>query len=193
MIRKLVLASQSPRRKHLLESAEIEFDVLTRQTDESWPQGMPVAEIPVHIAREKARAVMQLDLYKRYEQGVPVLAADTIVVLGGEVLGKPRDAEQALDMLKSLSGKQHQVITGVVIRNHEKEVAFSDITLVEFQELPDHYLRYYVHKFKPYDKAGAYGIQEWIGVVGIKSITGDYYNVMGLPVSRVIRALHDEF
>jgi septum formation protein len=193
MIRKIVLASQSPRRKQLLEWAEVDFDVLTQVTDESWPEGMPVEEIPIHIAREKARSVMQLDLYNRYEQGVPVLAADTIVVLGNEILGKPRDAEHALTMLKALSGQKHKVITGVVIVNHEKEIRFSDVTEVDFHSIPEDDLRYYVEKFEPFDKAGAYAIQEWIGVVGIKAITGDFYNVMGLPVSRVIRTLHEEF
>jgi septum formation protein len=154
---------------------------------------MPVEEIPIHIAREKARSVMQLDLYNRYEQGVPVLAADTIVVLGNEILGKPRDAEHALTMLKALSGQKHKVITGVVIVNHEKEIRFSDVTEVDFHSIPEDDLRYYVEKFEPFDKAGAYAIQEWIGVVGIKAITGDFYNVMGLPVSRVIRTLHEEF
>jgi septum formation protein len=193
MIRKIVLASQSPRRKQLLEWAEVDFDVLTQVTDESWPEGMPVEEIPIYIAREKARSVMQLDLYNRYEQGVPVLAADTIVVLGNEILGKPRDAEHALTMLKALSGQKHKVITGVVIVNHEKEIRFSDVTEVDFHSIPEDDLRYYVEKFEPFDKAGAYAIQEWIGVVGIKAITGDFYNVMGLPVSRVIRTLHEEF
>jgi septum formation protein len=193
MIRKIVLASQSPRRKQLLEWAEVDFDVLTQVTDESWPEGMPVEEIPIYIAREKARSVMQLDLYNRYEQGVPVLAADTIVVLGNEILGKPRDAEHALTMLKALSGQKHKVITGVVIVNHEKEIRFSDVTEVDFHSMPEDDLRYYVEKFEPFDKAGAYAIQEWIGVVGIKAITGDFYNVMGLPVSRVIRTLHEEF
>jgi septum formation protein len=124
---------------------------------------------------------------------VPVLAADTIVVLGNEILGKPRDAEHALTMLKALSGQKHKVITGVVIVNHEKEIRFSDVTEVDFHSMPEDDLRYYVEKFEPFDKAGAYAIQEWIGVVGIKAITGDFYNVMGLPVSRVIRTLHEEF
>lgn len=193
MSRKIVLASQSPRRKQLLEWAEVDFDVLTRETDELWPEGMPVEEIPIHIAMEKARSVMQLEIYNRYERGVPVLAADTIVVLDNEVLGKPRDAEHAFAMLKALSGKRHKVITGVVIVNHEKEVRFSDVTEVDFHEIRDEDLKYYVEKFEPFDKAGAYAIQEWIGVVGIKAINGDFYNVMGLPVSRVLRTLHDEF
>lgn len=150
-------------------------------------------EIPIYIAREKARAVMQLELYKRYEEGIPVLAADTIVVLDEQVLGKPRDAGQAFNMLKALSGRRHKVITGVVIINHLKEIRFSDITEVEFHEVRDEDLQYYVENYEPFDKAGAYAIQEWIGVVGIKAITGDFYNVMGLPVSRVIRSLHDHF
>ncbi|MBS1566197.1 MAG: Maf family protein, partial [Bacteroidetes bacterium] len=118
-----------------------------------------------------------------------ILAADTVVVTGSEIIGKPKDREDALRMLKALSGGRHEVITGVVLRRGEEEVAFADTTEVWFHPLSDEQLRFYVDKYKPYDKAGAYGIQEWIGVVGIKSIRGDFFNVMGLPVSRVVQAL----
>ena len=186
---KIVLASQSPRRKQLLEWAEIDFDILAMETDESFPSGMPVEDVPVHIARRKAEAVMRQDLYKRYEKNVPVLAADTVVVLDGEVIGKPADRDDAIRMLTALSGRQHKVITGVVIRGAEKEVCFSDITEVEFHPIAAEDIEYYVDRYKPFDKAGSYAIQEWIGVIGIKSVRGDFYNVMGLPVSRVVRAL----
>lgn len=193
MSRKIVLASQSPRRKQLLEWAEIDFDILTRETDETWPEGMDIQSIPVHIAREKARVVMSLDIYQRYESHVPVLAADTIVVLDDEVLGKPVDAQHAVSMLKKLQGRKHLVITGVVIVNDRTERSFSDITEVEFHPLTEEDIRYYVDHYRPFDKAGSYAIQEWIGVVGIKRVQGDFYNVMGLPVSRVVQTLHRHF
>jgi len=190
---KIVLASRSPRRKQLLEWAEIEFDIISRETGETWPEGMSVEEIPVHIAREKAEVVRQLDIFGRYEKNVPVLAADTIVVLDDQVLGKPIDREHAVSMLKGLSGKTHKVVTGVVISSGATEVAFADITEVDFHTIADEDIEYYVDKYRPYDKAGSYAIQEWIGVIGIKAVRGDFYNVMGLPVSRVVQALHDHF
>ena len=118
-----------------------------------------------------------------------IIAADTIVVLGNEIIGKPADREHAIKILSQLSGQKHQVITGVVITDHRNEIAFSDITDVWFHELSQEQISFYVDKYKPYDKAGAYAIQEWIGVIGIKNIRGDFYNVMGLPVSRVVQEL----
>ena len=180
----IVLASQSPRRKQLLEWAEVPFDVIVQSTDEDFPGHLPVQEVPVHIARAKARAVQPVVKKKSI-----ILAADTIVVLGKEIIGKPAGREQAIEILSQLSGKKHQVITGVVILDDEKEIAFSDTTDVWFHELTKEQIIFYVDKYQPYDKAGAYAIQEWIGVTGIKSILGDFYNVMGLPVSRVVQAL----
>lgn len=176
------MASQSPRRKMLLEWAEIPFEVVIRETDESYDPALSPQEIAIHIARNKALATGEID-------GKTVLAADTIVVLDGEIIGKPRDAADAFITLKKLSGRIHTVITGVVIRNNGSEVAFADSTQVEFHELTDENIRFYIDKYKPFDKAGAYAIQEWIGVTGIKSIHGDFYNVMGLPVSRVVKTL----
>jgi septum formation protein len=141
-------------------------------------------EVAVHIARNKALAVQQM----RNTDEI-VLAADTIVVLNDNIIGKPVHREEAISILIALSGEKHRVITGVVIRKGEKELAFADITEVEFHELTVEQIEFYVDKYKPYDKAGAYAIQEWIGVVGIKSVKGDFYNVMGLPVSRVVREL----
>ena len=181
---RIVLASQSPRRKQLLEWAEIEFDIIVPQTDESFPAGMPVSELPIHIAREKAKSIQAELSHDRI-----ILAADTVVVLNDRVIGKPTDRSDAIQILQSLSGNSHQVITGVVILKGKKEIAFADITDVAFHELSLHQVQFYVDKYKPYDKAGAYAIQEWIGVVGIKSIAGDFYNVMGLPVSRVVKEL----
>lgn len=187
----IILASQSPRRKMLLEWAEISFEVIVRHTDESYPAGLSHTEIATHIARQKAAAV------HTYVQGAfhgelknrRILAADTIVVLDEQVIGKPADREDAIQILASLSGREHQVITGVVIMHDGMETVFADTTAVVFHELTEEQIAFYVDKYKPYDKAGAYAIQEWIGVVGIKSIQGDFYNVMGLPVSRVVQAL----
>jgi septum formation protein len=192
-MRKIVLASQSPRRKQLLEWAEVDFDIMIRETDETWPEGLPVEEIPVYISRQKALAVRSTDLFKRYEGNIPVLAADTIVVLDNQVLGKPVDREHAIEMLKALSGRKHKVVTGVVIMSDEKEITFSDVTEVDFHRIAEEDLIYYVDNYEPFDKAGAYAIQEWIGVIGIRSVVGDFYNVMGLPVSRVVQALHVHF
>lgn len=180
---KIILASQSPRRKQLLEWAEVPFDILVKETAEDFPPGLPYEEVAVHIARNKAIAVQE-------EAGDRiVLAADTIVVLDDHIIGKPVHREDAVSMLLALSGEKHRVITGVVIRKGKKETAFADVTEVEFHDLTVEQIEFYVDKYKPYDKAGAYAIQEWIGVVGIKSVSGDFYNVMGLPVSRVLREL----
>ncbi len=179
----IILASQSPRRKQLLEWAEINFEIRLQHTDESYPPGLPVEDIAVHIARNKALAVVETGVTK------PVLAADTIVVLGEKVIGKPVDRAHAIQILSDLSGQKHRVITGVVIIYEGREIAFADSTAVEFHPLTLQEIEFYVEKYKPYDKAGAYAIQEWIGVVGIKSVDGDFYNVMGLPVSRVVKAL----
>jgi len=188
-MKNIVLASQSPRRKQLLEWAEIDFDILVKETDESFPKNLAAEEVPVHIARNKALAVQHSDTYKRYESGNIIVAADTIVVLDNTIIGKPVDEEEAIHILTRLSGKTHFVITGVVMMTGQKEIAFADITEVSFHELTAEQINYYVEHYKPLDKAGAYAIQEWIGVTGIKSIKGDFYNVMGLPVSRVVREL----
>jgi septum formation protein len=177
----------------LLEWAEIDFDILAMETPETWPDGLGLEEIPVYIARQKAITVMRMDLYRRYEKDVPVLAADTVVVLDGRVIGKPADRDDAIRMLTALQGNTHRVITGVVILAQDREIAFADVTEVDFHPIDPEDIAYYVDQYKPYDKAGSYAIQEWIGVIGIKGVRGDFYNVMGLPVSRVVRALHDHF
>jgi septum formation protein len=185
----IVLASQSPRRKQLLEWAEVNFDIIVQPTEENYPADMDPVDVPVHIARNKALAVRGSDEYKRHEKDAIILAADTIVVLRNTIFGKPADREDAIRILSELSGKTHQVITGVVLLYKEKEISFADTTDVSFHDLDQKQISFYVDKYKPYDKAGAYAIQEWIGVTGIKSINGDFYNVMGLPVSRVVRAI----
>lgn len=183
-MKSLVLASQSPRRKQLLSWAEIPFEVWVSEAEEDYPPGLSLEEVPVHIAQNKAQAVVGRVGMDRW-----VLAADTIVVLGSEVLGKPVDAADARRILAKLSGQTHQVITGVVLQRGEERHSFADLTEVQFHTLTSQQIDYYVDHYEPFDKAGAYAIQEWIGVVGIHSIRGDFYNVMGLPVSRVMQLL----
>jgi septum formation protein len=181
----IILASQSPRRKQLLEWAELDFDIVVEPTDESFPSNMAAEEVPIFIAAKKSDAV------QHKLPGKIIIAADTIVVLGKEIINKPSNRDEAIDMLQKLSGQQHRVITGVVINGKGKSIRFSDITYVNFHPLTSEQIEFYVDQYKPYDKAGAYAIQEWIGVIGIKSINGDFYNVMGLPVSRVMKALEE--
>ena len=182
---KIILASQSPRRKQLLEWAEVPFEIVVKETDESYPPGLPVEEVAIHIALQKAVAVQPL-----VKKDSVILAADTIVVLNKQIIGKPKDTPDAIRILTGLSGARHFVITGVTIMQNEKKVCFSDSTEVVFHDLSVQQIEFYVNKYKPFDKAGAYAIQEWIGVIGIKSVTGDFYNVMGLPVSRVVQELN---
>lgn len=185
-MQKIILASQSPRRKQLLEWAEVPFDIIVKETDESYPPGLTLEETAIHIARNKALAIQQTNKIE-----MTILAADTIVVLEKRIIGKPKDKADAISILTALSGKQHLVITGVVILHGNKEIAFAETTQVQFHELSRPQIEFYIDNYKPYDKAGAYAIQEWIGVVGIHSINGDFYNVMGLPVSRVVQALQN--
>ncbi|HEY0299540.1 MAG TPA: Maf family protein [Arachidicoccus sp.] len=180
---KIILASKSPRRKQLLEQAEITFEIITADTDESYPSDLSVEQVPVFIAEQKAKAIAE------FHPKEIILAADTIVTIDNFVIGKPKDREDAINILQQLSAKTHRVITGVAIVSENHEESFYDITEVEFHPLSDEQIEFYVDKYQPYDKAGAYAIQEWIGVVGIKKINGDFYNVMGLPVSRVVKAL----
>ncbi len=181
---KIILASGSPRRKQLLEWAEIPFDVIVSDTDESYPPNLSLEETAIYIARNKALAVQQLNNHRS-----TVLAADTIVVCNDRIIGKPKDRQDAINILSELSGNTHRVITGVAVLKNDTEQSFADITTVVFHELTQEQIEFYIDKYKPYDKAGAYAIQEWIGVVGIKSVNGDFYNVMGLPVSRVVQLL----
>ena len=183
---KVILASQSPRRRELLHLAEIDFDVIVADTDESYPAGLSFEEIAIHIAKNKALAIADKNL-----SGKIIIAADTIVVCNDEVIGKPADEEDAVKIISTLSGNKHTVITGVYIYQKSKEIYFADVTEVTFHNLSLPQISYYVKKYKPFDKAGAYAIQEWIGAIGIKNINGDFYNVMGLPISRVVAALEE--
>jgi septum formation protein len=180
---KLILASGSPRRKQLLALAHIEFDVVTSDVDETNPPGMPGEEVPEHLAREKARAVAGK------HPGRPVLAADTVVLLDDDILGKPENDEAAKAMLARLSGNMHRVVTGVCLIRDGQEHTFSATTEVYVRELTAAQISFYVDQYHPMDKAGSYAIQEYIGIVGIEKIVGDYYNVMGLPVGDVVPLL----
>ncbi|MCF6240046.1 MAG: Maf family nucleotide pyrophosphatase [Bacteroidales bacterium] len=183
--KKIILASQSPRRHHLLKSIGVEFDILSRQeTDEGFPEDMNVYEVPVFLARKKAKT------YENFIAGSTILiTADTIVHVNNKILNKPTDYDDAVKMLKTLSGNMHTVITGVCITTKNKQKCFNAETHVYFDVLDDDEIHYYIDKFKPFDKAGAYGIQEWIGYIGIKKIEGSYFNVMGLPVQKLYEEL----
>lgn len=181
---KIILASSSPRRKQLLEWAEISFDVFNPDTDETFPDGMELKDAAIYIAKQKAMAVRN-----KVGEERAIVAADTIVVLDNQILGKPKDRIDAINILTQLQDNTHQVITGVAIIKGKKTVTFAEATEVIFNPLTAQQIIFYVDKYKPFDKAGAYAIQEWIGVVGIKSVNGDFYNVMGLPVSRVVLEL----
>jgi len=182
---KVVLASNSPRRKELLSGLGIAYEVKTLpDIDESFPEGMDGVEIPAYIARAKAdayRGMMAPDEL--------IITADTIVWLDGEVMGKPNDAADARRMLRALSGQTHQVITGVCLTTKEFQKSFATVTDVTFCHLSDEEIDYYVAHYRPMDKAGSYGIQEWIGFVGVESISGSYFNVMGLPIQRLYTEL----
>ena len=178
---KIILASNSPRRKELLAGLDVEFEVkVLPGIDESYPDNLPVEEIPQYIAQEKAEAYSNL-----IDEETLVITADTVVVLGDEILGKPKDDEDACRMLRELSGKTHQVITGVCLTTLRKQKRFAVTTNVTFKAFTDDEINYYVSHYHPLDKAGAYGIQEWIGHIGVTALNGSYFNVMGLPVQRI--------
>jgi septum formation protein len=190
-MKRIILASGSPRRKMLLDWAELKFEVIVSDADETFSSELDPAEVAIAIAQKKNQAVVA-HLNNDIADAI-VISADTIVVLNNEIIGKPLDRNDALGIIKKLSGQSHQVITAVNIRDEEQDISFHDITEVVFHELADEQIMHYVDNYKPYDKAGAYAIQEWIGVVGIQSIRGDFYNVMGLPVSRVLKSLKEDF
>ncbi|MFT4095016.1 MAG: Maf family protein [Niabella sp.] len=186
MIERIVLASASPRRKQLLEWAEIPFEVIVSSAEEVFEKGIDPRQGAAKVALQKALKVKEQVLENRI-----VLAADTIVVLNGQIIGKPKDRPAAIAALSQLQNTTHQVITGVAILKGSKQILFTDTTEVTFHPLSQEQISFYIDHYKPYDKAGAYAIQEWIGVTGIKAIQGDFYNVMGLPVSRVVQVLNN--
>ncbi len=181
----IILASNSPRRKELLKGLDIPFTIKVKSgVPEAYPSTLPVNEVSQYIAKEKATAY-------QVEPNELLLTADTVVILGSHVMGKPHNAAEAKRMLRGLSGKTHQVITGVCLTTTQKQKSFSVVTNVTFKTLTDEEINYYVSIYKPYDKAGAYGIQEWIGYIGVTKLEGSYFNVMGLPVQRIYEELQD--
>ena len=182
---RIILASNSPRRKELLAGLGISFDVLTISgIDESYPDTLAGGDIPVYLAKKKSEAYNDI-----LRDNLLVITADTIVWHNGKVLGKPKDRREAIEMLTELSGDSHIVYTGVCVRTKDKEVSFFTESEVFFDELTSSEIEYYVDNYKPYDKAGSYGIQEWIGYVGVKRIEGSYFNIMGLPIQRLYKEL----
>ena len=182
---KIILASNSPRRKELLSGLGVDYEVKTLpDVDESYPDGLSGEEIAKHIARGKAEAYRSL-----IQADELVITADTIVWLDGTVMGKPKDEEEAKDMLMRLSGKTHQVITGVCLTTASMQKTFATVTDVTFASLTDEEVDYYVTRYQPMDKAGSYGVQEWIGFVGVENLSGSYFNVMGLPIQRLYTEL----
>ena len=182
---RIILGSNSPRRRELLAGLDLSFDVhVIPGLEENYPDSLQPQEIPVFLSKQKAAAYLST-----LEEQVLLITADTIVWNETEVIGKPKDREDAIRMLRSLSGHEHQVVTGVCLTTTKKQETFSVVSSVRFASLNDEEIIYYVDKYKPFDKAGAYGIQEWIGYVGVESISGSFYNVMGLPVQRLYQEL----
>lgn len=181
----VILASNSPRRRMLLEGLDIPFEVkVLPDVDESYPAEMPLEQVAEHIACEKAAAYKPM-----MGDDELIITADTIVIVNGEVLGKPHDKDDATRMLRMLSNNTHRVVTGVCLTAKGHERRFSAVTDVTFKQLSDEEIAYYLDKYRPYDKAGAYGVQEWIGYIGVSAIAGSFYNVMGFPVQRVYNEL----
>lgn len=185
----IILGSGSPRRKELLAGLGLHFEVLVRKgVSEDYPAELSASEVAQYIAEEKMSAYTDL-----LADDTIVITADTVVICEGEIMGKPSSASEAVAMLRKLSGKTHQVTTGVCIATQGKSKSFHVITGVTFKELTDNEIDYYISNYKPFDKAGAYGIQEWIGYIGVTRLEGSYFNVMGLPVQRIYETLSEEF
>ncbi len=179
----LILASKSPRRQYLMKELGLEFEVHTKEVDESFPENLKAQEIPLYLSQKKADAFDE-----ELTDNTIVITADTIVWIDNQVLNKPENFDDAVRMLKLLSGKKHEVYTGVCLRSKNKTKTFYALTNVYFKELSQEEIEYYINNFNPYDKAGAYGAQEWIGYIAVEKIEGSYFNVMGLPV----RELYEE-
>jgi len=181
---RIILASQSPRRQQLLRELGLKFDIVIKDYSESYPEDLKGGQIAEYISAEKAKTFKG-----ELSENEIVITADTIVWCNNHVLGKPSDFDEAVSILKEISGNTHEVITGVTILSSAKEITFSESTKVTFEALSEEEIKYYVDKFKPYDKAGAYGIQEWIGIAACSHIDGSYFNVVGLPVQRLYKEL----
>lgn len=177
--RPLILASKSPRRQQLLKSLDLTFEIKTKDIDEDFPNNLHPQEVAKYLAEKKANA------FKNDLTNEVLITADTVVVMGDKILGKPDNRNEAQSMLQSLSDSVHQVITGVCIASKSQQIVFDDVTKVHFKALTQQEIDYYIDHYQPYDKAGAYGIQEWIGMIGIDKIEGSYFNVVGLPLNLV--------
>lgn len=182
---KLLLASQSPRRKELLTNLGFTFEVVKIDCQEIIPQHIKVGEAAGYLSELKA------DAFRSLEQGEVLLTADTVVAIGSQLLGKPKDENDAREMLKSLSGKTHQVYTGITIKTSDQTITETDLADVEFDDLNDNEIEYYIQHYKPFDKAGSYGIQEWLGMAKIKKVNGSFYTIMGLPTHLVYKILKE--
>lgn len=182
---KLLLASQSPRRKELLSSLGFEFEVVKIDCEEIVPEHIKVGESAAYLSELKA------DAFRKLEAGEVLLTADTVVAIDNQFLGKPQDEKDAKNMLKLLSGKTHQVYTGITIKTLDKTITETDVADVEFDEITDNEIEYYTQNYKPFDKAGSYGIQEWLGMSKIKKINGSFYTIMGLPTHLVYKILKE--
>jgi len=183
----IILASKSPRRQKLLRGMGVDFEILTKETPENYPANLPLDEVPKYLSLQKSLAFNDDELPADYL----LITSDTVVICEGEILGKPKDREDAERMLRMLSGKTHHVVTGVTVRSAEKTESFAVRSNVAFAELEQDEIDYYIEHCKPYDKAGAYGIQEWIGYVGISGLEGSFYNVMGLPTRKLYQCLKE--
>lgn len=181
----IILASKSPRRHELLKGLDLDFSTINISIEENYPSNLKHKEITEFLCKSKATAIENI------QENQLFITADTIVWQENTALEKPKDKENAIEILKKLSGKKHEVITSVGLFSTNNSLIISDITIVNFEELSIDEIEYYVEKYKPYDKAGAYGVQEWIGYIGVKSIQGSYYNVMGLPVNKLYKALKE--
>jgi len=181
--RPLIVASSSPRRQYLMKEAGFNFTIEKPDVDESFPSELPVDQVAKYLAEKKA------EYFRLTMKEEVVLTADTVVILQNKILNKPGDRIEAIDMLTNLSGNTHNVMTGVCIISKEKEISFDDTTQVTFVSLTREEIEFYVDQYKPYDKAGAYGAQDWIGMVAIEKIVGSYFNVMGLPIHKVYQYL----
>lgn len=183
--KKIILGSNSPRRRELMAGLDLEFTIDTSNTfEESMDEDVQPSQIPVLMAKGKSHG-----FHRPLDENEVLVTADTVVLVDGKVLGKPHSREQAIDMLRELSGKTHEVVTAVTIRDNQKETTFTDSTFVTFQPLEDSEIEYYIDRYKPFDKAGSYGVQEWIGYVAISRLEGSFYNVMGFPVHKVYKEL----
>lgn len=181
----IVLASKSPRRQELMKGIDMDFSVMTKEVDESFPSNISVYDVAPYLSVKKARAFEESELPENYM----IITADTVVVVEDRILGKPEDENEAREMLLAISGRKHSVVTGVTVRTKDKSKTFSVLSKVLFETLDNEEIEYYINKYKPYDKAGAYGIQEWIGYIGVSHVEGSYFNVMGLPTQKLYKIL----